>query len=61
MGLGFFFCKPNLLGFFGVLLLEFSDLLILFLGFVGFFVQINLLDIGICLDAKKITCIFCDL
>ena len=68
----FFFLKPNLLGFFGVLLLGFSNLLILFLGFVGFF----------CIDwfvrswlpfgwkenfqenamiAKKITCILCDL
>ena len=25
-----------------------------FLGFVGFFVQISLLDLGICLDGKKI-------
>ena len=55
LGLGFFFfCKPNLLGFLGVLLLGFSDLLILFLGFVGFFVQIGLLDLGIHLDSKKI-------
>ena len=45
-------CEPNLLGFFGVLLLGFSDLLILFLGFV---VQIGLLDLGIHLDSKKIT------
>ena len=54
MGLGFFFCvcEPNLLGFFGVLLLGFSDLLILFLGFV---VQIGLLDLGIRLDGKKIS------
>ena len=44
-----------MLGFLGVLLLGFSDLLILFLGFVGFFVQIGLLDLGICLDSKKIT------
>ena len=51
----FFFCEPNLLGFFGVLLLGFSDLLILFLGFVGFFVQIGLLDLGIRLDGKKIS------
>ena len=50
----FFFCEPNLLGFLGVLLLGFSDLLILFLGFVGFFVQIGLLDLGIHLDSKKI-------
>ena len=56
LGLGFFFffCEPNLLGFLGVLLLGFSDLLILFLGFVGFFVQIGLLDLGIRLDSKKI-------
>ena len=54
MGLGFFFCEPNLLGFLGVLLLGFSDLLILFLGFVEFFVQIGLLDLGIHLDSKKI-------
>ena len=44
-----------MLGFLGVLLLGFSDLLILFLGFVGFFVQIGLLDLGIRLDSKKIT------
>ena len=25
-----------------------------FLGFVGFFVQIGLLDLGLCLDVKKI-------
>ena len=43
------------MGFLGVLLLGFSDLLILFLGFVGFFVQIGLLDLGIHLDSKKIT------
>ena len=48
----FFVCEPNLLGFFGVLLLGFSDLLILFLGFV---VQIGLLDLGIHLDGKKIS------
>ena len=54
LGLGFFFCEPNLLGFLGVLLLGFSDLLILFLGFVEFFVQIGLLDLGIRLDSKKI-------
>ena len=54
MGLGFFFWEPNLLGFLGVLLLGYLDLLILFLGFVGFFVQIGLLDLGICLDSKKI-------
>ena len=48
----FFVCEPNLLGFFGVLLLGFSDLLILFLGFV---VQIGLLDLGIRLDGKKIS------
>ena len=52
--LGFFFWEPNLLGFLGVLLLGYLDLLILFLGFVGFFVQIGLLDLGICLDSKKI-------
>ena len=52
---GFLFCEPNLLGFLGVLLLGFSDLLILFLGFVGFFIQIGLLDLGIHLDSKKIT------
>ena len=53
MGLGFFFffCEPNLLGFLGVLLLGFSDFLILFLGS---FVQIGLLDLGIRLDSKKI-------
>ena len=45
-------CEPNLLGFFGVLLLGFSDLLILFIGFV---VQIGLLDLGIRLDGKKIS------
>ena len=44
-----------MLGFLGVLLLGFSDLLILFLGFVGFFIQIGLLDLGIHLDSKKIT------
>ena len=54
MGLGFFFWEPHLLGFLGVLLLGYLDLLILFLGFVGFFVQIGLLDLGICLDSKKI-------
>ena len=59
MGLGFFFfffCEANLLGFLSVLLLGFSDLLILFLGFVGFFIQIGLLDLGIHLDSKKIEC-----
>ena len=50
----FFFCEPNLLGFLGVSLLGFSDLLTFFLGFVGFFVQIGLLDLGIRLDSKKI-------
>ena len=44
-----------MLGFLGVLLLGFLDFLILFLGFVGFFVQIGLLDLGIRLDSKKIT------
>ena len=29
-----------------------------FLGFVGFFIQIGLLDLGIHLDAKKM--LFCD-
>ena len=38
--------------FFGVLLLGFSDLLVLFLGFV---IQIGLLDLGIRLDGKKIS------
>ena len=67
--------KPNLMGFFCVFLVGFSDLLILFmglqfLGFVRFFVQLGLLDLGICLDGKKmlwlflfifgfITCILC--
>ena len=62
-------------GFFCVLLVGFLDLLILFmglqfLGFVRFFVQLGLLDLGICLDGKKmlwlflfifgfITCILC--
>ena len=55
MGLGFFFWEPNLLGFLVVLLLGYLDLLILFLGFVGFFVQIGLLDLGIRLDGKKIS------
>ena len=50
----FFFYEPNLLGFLGVLLLGFSNLLTFFLGFVGFFVQIGLLDLGIHLDSKKI-------
>ena len=45
-------------GFFCVLLVGFSNLLILFmglqfLGFVRFFVQLGLLDLSICLDGKK--------
>ena len=43
-----------MLGFLGVLLLGFLDLLILLLAFVGFFVKIGLLDLGIHLDSKKI-------
>ena len=60
LGLGFFFVSQICWVFFGVSLLRFSYLLSLFLGlqkflgFVGFIVQIGLLDLGLCLDVKKI-------
>ena len=55
-----FFCESNLLGFFWCFVAEififakFISRFAKFLGFVGFFVQIGLLDLGLCLDVKKI-------
>ena len=67
MGLGlvffffffFFFCEPNLLFFwrFVVEIFRFAHFIYgfaKFLGYVGFSVQISLLDLGIRLDGKKI-------